>query len=489
MVHLEELHHQVAGAGGHDEHQEQQQQLIVAVVDGGGEEEKKKKEKEKHEVVPQLRFPPGFRFVPSDLELMDVFLRGKIDGRKLPLEVVFFEVPILNWEPDKLVEARKAYGTDRWYFFTKWEQSTTNKAGEPRRKLHDVDATWKATGSRTTVRRGSGPAGVVVGTKKLLTYHVGGDVGNWSMHEYLLDGTDQMDQFVLCTIQEKVHCNGKRRKRPAKELLPKRKKEEAAASGSSQSQSQSQQQPEQEETTAYYSDPLPPPLSEHGQYYDQYHLAALQEEDEDEEFPMELEPLLPLLEHRQYYHPQASLQEEHAVAFGADPLEGYLDGDHHDYPLVDVATEEEDTLAYNGFGALEPPLMMPQDQHGYQALLLEEMNIEYYMQQLDRNQGQQSMWGQNQISSQVNEYTCWHGHHLYQQSAAQKTGTLEDMFGCPDTVLQEQEPLSHEAPSGDDTRGDLVFLVNGNNGGKDARMASHVCQHGGEGQHKSTMDM
>lgn len=53
-------------------------------------------------LVPQLQFPPGYRFVPTEEELVDVYLRAKIEGRKLPLDVVN-DVSILEWQPGKLV--------------------------------------------------------------------------------------------------------------------------------------------------------------------------------------------------------------------------------------------------------------------------------------------------------------------------------------------------------------------------------------------------
>ncbi|PNT64247.1 NAC domain-containing protein 26-like [Brachypodium distachyon] len=503
MVHLEEVH-EVTGAGtagGHDDDDEHRQ-LTVAVNGGSGKKKKKMlMKKEKHEVVPQLRFPPGFRFEPTDMELLEVFLRRKIDGRKLPLEVIFFDVPILNWEPHKLVEARKAYGVDRWYFFTKREPCLTNKEGDPRRKLNDVvgvSAGWKSSGKTEEFFRG--PSGQLVGTRKLLVYYIGGEADKWTMHEYILaDCKDQMDQFVLCTIQEKkyIDANCKRRKRisdGSKEPSTRKKKTAATTS------QQPEQATEHEETSVYS---------------DEHHL-SLQEE--------HLMTPLPLLEHGQHHH--QSLQEEHAMTLyepitathGTDLHEGYLDGDHHNYN-VDVDTEEQ-TLAYND-GFFETPLMMMPQQHVYQASVEEmELQTTYGLNQstilfnyqyasehqlnnamdpvvyANDNQGQQLTICDDytsQISSQVvNTMECanCHDHHqLCQQPTAQgyyqKTGTLEDILGCPlrpgsldtspDTVFEGPEPLSYAAP-GDDAEGDLSNDCFGdnlvdNNGCNDATMA------------------
>ena len=55
-----------------------------------------------HELVRQLQFPPGYHFVPTEAELVDVYLRGKIEGREPPLNVVN-EVAVLEWQPGSLV--------------------------------------------------------------------------------------------------------------------------------------------------------------------------------------------------------------------------------------------------------------------------------------------------------------------------------------------------------------------------------------------------
>lgn len=57
---------------------------------------------EVEELVPQLRFPAGYHFLPTDEELLDVYLRAKIDGREPPLDV-FMDVDILDWHPALLL--------------------------------------------------------------------------------------------------------------------------------------------------------------------------------------------------------------------------------------------------------------------------------------------------------------------------------------------------------------------------------------------------
>ncbi|KAL6609444.1 hypothetical protein ACP70R_039413 [Stipagrostis hirtigluma subsp. patula] len=167
---------------------------------------------QRHELVRQLRFPPGFRFAPTEDELVDVYLRRKIEGRELPLDVVN-EVAILEWQPGQLVEAYKGYGEHKWYFFTVREPSVSKKEKEPNRKVRvpGVAATWKATGSVIAIRRRGkdGRPLDVVGTKRVLIYHSSDaeEDGKWSMHEYLLKDRAEIWQYALCSIQRKQHSD------------------------------------------------------------------------------------------------------------------------------------------------------------------------------------------------------------------------------------------------------------------------------------------
>uniref|UniRef100_K3ZDH6 NAC domain-containing protein n=1 Tax=Setaria italica TaxID=4555 RepID=K3ZDH6_SETIT len=162
-------------------------------------------EEQHHELAPQLQFPPGYHFVPTEQELLS-YLRSKIEGQEQPLAVVN-EVAILDWQPGSLVEAYKGYGENKWYFFTVREPSSSNKEEEPNRKVRvpGVKATWKATGSVAPIAAarakqqddGGKPAEeeeeeekVIVGTKRVLIYQSSDaeEDGKWSMHEYILKG-------------------------------------------------------------------------------------------------------------------------------------------------------------------------------------------------------------------------------------------------------------------------------------------------------------
>ncbi|KAJ1264254.1 hypothetical protein BS78_09G249100 [Paspalum vaginatum] len=201
---------------------------------------------ERHELVQQLRFPPGYRFVPTEEQLIDVYLRCKIEGDPLHLDVVN-EVSILDWTPDGLVETFKGYGENKWYFFTIRDQSSSKKEKQPSRKVKapGVTASWKATGSAVPIMKtnkaatsvivkddGEKPGGsgdndennkavveeeiepVLIGLKRVLTYQSTDPEqnGKWSMHEYILQDHDQIGQYSLCSIQRILHSNRRKKK-------------------------------------------------------------------------------------------------------------------------------------------------------------------------------------------------------------------------------------------------------------------------------------
>ncbi|GJM89857.1 hypothetical protein PR202_ga06080 [Eleusine coracana subsp. coracana] len=212
--------------------------------------------KTKHELVRQLQFPPGFRFVPTEEELVDVYLRSKIEGRKLPLDVVN-EVKLLEWQPGKLVETYKAYGENKWYFFTAREPSSSNKDKEPNRKVKvsGVKATWKATGSLMVICR-KGKPGDMVGTKRVLIYHSSDaeEDGKWSMHEYVLTRNSQIGQYALYSIQRKQHSDTEHKTTGRS----KRKRETMNVEHGKTTKSKKAAQRQKQGTTSQYSPPHPP---------------------------------------------------------------------------------------------------------------------------------------------------------------------------------------------------------------------------------------
>ncbi|KAL1201461.1 NAC domain-containing protein 78 [Cardamine amara subsp. amara] len=150
---------------------------------------------------------PGFRFHPTDEELVRYYLKRKVCNRPFKFDAISV-TDIYKSEPWDLPDKSKLKSRDlEWYFFSLLDKkygngSKTNRATEK--------GYWKTTGKDREIRNGSR----VVGMKKTLVYHKGraprGERTNWVMHEYRLSdddlkkaGVPQMDAYVLCRIFQK----------------------------------------------------------------------------------------------------------------------------------------------------------------------------------------------------------------------------------------------------------------------------------------------
>ncbi|KAL1187834.1 NAC domain-containing protein 53 [Cardamine amara subsp. amara] len=149
---------------------------------------------------------PGFRFHPTDEELVRYYLKRKICNKPFKFDAISV-TDVYKSEPWDLPDKSKLKSRDlEWYFFSVLDKkyrngSKTNRATEK--------GYWKTTGKDREIRNGSS----VVGMKKTLVYHKGralrGERTNWVMHEYRLVYEDlektgvQQDAYVLCRIFQK----------------------------------------------------------------------------------------------------------------------------------------------------------------------------------------------------------------------------------------------------------------------------------------------
>lgn len=143
--------------------------------------------------------PPGFRFHPSDHELVCHYLSKKVSDQ----ERTMVEVDLHTQEPWELPDVAKL-GADEWYFFSFRDRkyatgSRTNRATK--------SGYWKATGKDRAV---SDPAtGAAVGMRKTLVFYRGrapnGAKTNWVMHEFRLETprSAPKEDWVLCRVFEK----------------------------------------------------------------------------------------------------------------------------------------------------------------------------------------------------------------------------------------------------------------------------------------------
>jgi No apical meristem (NAM) protein len=81
---------------------------LCGVLKPKGEERKKKKkeeerkrEGERREIMAPVGLPPGFRFHPTDEELVNYYLKRKIHGQKIELDIIP-EIDLYKSEPWEL---------------------------------------------------------------------------------------------------------------------------------------------------------------------------------------------------------------------------------------------------------------------------------------------------------------------------------------------------------------------------------------------------
>ncbi|CAN1238551.1 NAC domain containing protein 52, partial [Linum grandiflorum] len=150
---------------------------------------------------------PGFRFHPTDEELVIYYLKRKVGNKPVRFNAIA-EVDIYKNEPWELADKSRLKSRDQeWYFFSALDKKYGNGA---RMNRATGKGYWKATGKDREIRRDN----QLLAMKKTLVFHSGrapgGQRTNWVMHEYrLVDeelekiGSLQGDSYVLCRVFHK----------------------------------------------------------------------------------------------------------------------------------------------------------------------------------------------------------------------------------------------------------------------------------------------
>ncbi|KAJ6386312.1 hypothetical protein OIU77_029310 [Salix suchowensis] len=140
---------------------------------------------------------PGFRFTPTDVELISYYLKKKIEGAERCVEVIS-EIEICKHEPWDLPAKSVMPSESEWFFFSARGRKYPNGSQSKRATEHGY---WKATGKERNVKSGS----EVIGTKRTLVFHAGrapkGERTEWIMHEYCMQGQSQ-DSLVVCRLRK-----------------------------------------------------------------------------------------------------------------------------------------------------------------------------------------------------------------------------------------------------------------------------------------------
>ncbi|XP_022866665.1 NAC domain-containing protein 30-like [Olea europaea var. sylvestris] len=156
--------------------------------------------------------PPGFRFQPTEEELVGYYLKRKINFQKIDLDVII-EIDLYRMEPWDIQGSCKLGYEEQteWYFFShkdrKYPTGTrTNRA--------TAAGFWKATGrDKAVVSKDR-----TIGMRKTLVFYKGrapnGRRTDWIMHEYRLQNSENgppqhflwLKMLVGETTHVALHC-------------------------------------------------------------------------------------------------------------------------------------------------------------------------------------------------------------------------------------------------------------------------------------------
>ncbi|KAJ0043292.1 hypothetical protein Pint_17721 [Pistacia integerrima] len=145
---------------------------------------------------------PGFRFHPTDEELLGFYLRRKVDKKPIVIELIKqidvykhdpWDLPKISSTPDK-----------EGYFFCKRGRKYRNSV-RPNRVTGS--GFWKATGIDKSVYSEGGEGRDCIGLKKTLVYYRGsagkGTKTDWMMHEFRFPPNDNSTASnAKTTLQE-----------------------------------------------------------------------------------------------------------------------------------------------------------------------------------------------------------------------------------------------------------------------------------------------
>ncbi|XP_074364601.1 protein CUP-SHAPED COTYLEDON 2-like [Apium graveolens] len=169
------------------------------------------------------QLPPGFRFHPTDEELITYYLLKKVLDHNF-ISRAIAQVDLNKCEPWHLPEKAKM-GEKEWYFYSLRDRKyptglRTNRATEA--------GYWKATGKDREIY--SSKTSSLVGMKKTLVFYRGrapkGEKTNWVMHEFRLDGklaynylsTTSKDEWVISRLFKKTGGATTGEKRPSSSM-------------------------------------------------------------------------------------------------------------------------------------------------------------------------------------------------------------------------------------------------------------------------------
>ncbi|XP_074586162.1 transcription factor JUNGBRUNNEN 1-like [Curcuma longa] len=147
---------------------------------------------------------PGFRFHPTDEELVGFYLRRKVEKKSLSIEIIK-EMDVYRHEPWELPKFMITAAAEKeWYFFCQRGRKYRNSV-RPNRVTGC--GFWKATGIDRPIQA----SGHCIGLKKSLVYYRGhagkGTKTDWMMHEFRLPTSGISDSGDTATASFKNTAN------------------------------------------------------------------------------------------------------------------------------------------------------------------------------------------------------------------------------------------------------------------------------------------
>ncbi|KAB2595917.1 NAC domain-containing protein 4-like [Pyrus ussuriensis x Pyrus communis] len=158
--------------------------------------------------VGDLLLPVGFRFHPTEEELVSHYLKLKLRGMDSLVGDAIREINICNYEPWDLPAISLIKSDDEWYFYNR---PIYKKNGRNEIERATDTGFWKITGQDKIVKARDNKT---IGKKRILTFRQGrgrnAPVTNWVMHEFYIPqinpNANQRD-FVLCHVKKKSGKN------------------------------------------------------------------------------------------------------------------------------------------------------------------------------------------------------------------------------------------------------------------------------------------
>nr|GMD32055.1 NAC domain-containing protein 100 [Ipomoea batatas]GME12148.1 NAC domain-containing protein 100 [Ipomoea batatas] len=149
-----------------------------------------------------IRIPPGYRFNPTEEELITHYLWRKIANPSFFTTAVE-EADLNRLEPWDFPGV--CVGEGEWFFFSRRDMKYATATGQRIHRATD-SGYWKITGNDRKIFKGK----TLVGMKKTLVFYRGrapsGERTDWVMHEYRLEGHNSLHNLPQNAKNEWVIC-------------------------------------------------------------------------------------------------------------------------------------------------------------------------------------------------------------------------------------------------------------------------------------------